>query len=34
MMCAGRSPSMMRETLKTFVAQYDDEIHDEAHGQR
>ena len=34
MMCAGRSPSMMRETLKAFVAQYDDEIRDEAHGQR
>ena len=28
MMCAGRSPSMMRETLKAFVAQYDDEIYD------
>lgn len=28
MMCAGRSPSMMRETLKAFVAQYDDEIFD------
>ncbi len=28
MMCVGRSPSMMRETLKAFVAQYDDEIYD------
>lgn len=28
MMCVGRSPAMMRETLKAFVAQYDDEIHD------
>ena len=28
MMCVGRSPSLMRETLKAFVAQYDDEIDD------
>ena len=28
MMCVGRSPSLMRETLKAFVAQYDDEIYD------
>ena len=28
MMCAGRSPSMMRETLKAFVAQFDDEMFD------
>ena len=28
MMCVGRSPSLMRETLKAFVAQYDDEIND------
>ena len=28
MMCAGRSPSLMRETLKAFVAQYDDEMFD------
>ena len=26
LMCAGRSPALMRETLKAFVAQYDDEI--------
>jgi chemotaxis protein MotA len=28
MMCAGRSPSLMRETLKAFVAQFDDEMFD------
>ena len=28
MMCARRSPSLMRETLKSFVAHYDDEIFD------
>jgi chemotaxis protein MotA len=28
MMCAGRSPSLMRETLKAFVAQFDDEMYD------
>ncbi|MBY0341399.1 MAG: MotA/TolQ/ExbB proton channel family protein [Rhodocyclaceae bacterium] len=28
MMCAQRSPSMMRETLKSFVANYEDEVHD------
>lgn len=28
MMCARRSPSLMRETLKSFVAQYEDEIFD------
>jgi chemotaxis protein MotA len=28
MMCAGRSPSLMRETMKAFVAQYDDEMFD------
>lgn len=28
LMCAGRSPALMRETLKAFVAQYDDEIND------
>lgn len=28
MMCVGRSPALMRETLKAFVAQYDDEIYD------
>jgi chemotaxis protein MotA len=30
LMCAGRSPALMRETLKAFVAQYDDEIFDGA----
>ncbi|NWO08191.1 MAG: MotA/TolQ/ExbB proton channel family protein [Alteromonadaceae bacterium] len=28
MMCKKRSPSLMRETLKSFVASYDDEIRD------
>ncbi|GLS12734.1 MULTISPECIES: motility protein A [Hydrogenophaga] len=28
LMHAGRSPALMRETLKAFVAQYDDEIYD------
>lgn len=28
MMCAKRSPSLMRETLKTFVARHEDEIYD------
>ena len=28
MMCVGRSPALMRETLKAFVAQFDDEIYD------
>ncbi len=28
MMCEKRSPSLMRETLKSFMAHYDDEIHD------
>jgi chemotaxis protein MotA len=28
MMCVGRSPALMRETLKAFVAQFDDEIFD------
>lgn len=28
MMCAKRSPSLMRETLKSFVAHYEDEIFD------
>jgi chemotaxis protein MotA len=32
MMCAKRSPSLMRETLKSFVAQYDDEIFDAGNG--
>jgi chemotaxis protein MotA len=31
MMCNRRSPAVMRETLKTFAARYDDEIYD---GQR
>lgn len=30
LMCAGRSPALMRETLKAFVAQYDDEMFDGA----
>lgn len=33
MMCAKRSPSLMRETLKSFVAQYDDEIFDAGNGK-
>ncbi len=28
MMCERRSPALMRETLKSFVAQFEDEIHD------
>lgn len=28
MMCAKRSPSLMRETLRSFVAHYEDEIYD------
>ncbi len=28
MMCAKRSPSLMRETLKSFVAHHEDEIFD------
>jgi chemotaxis protein MotA len=31
MMCKKRSPSLMRETLKSFVQNYDDEIHDGKH---
>jgi chemotaxis protein MotA len=28
MMCAKRSPALMRETLKSFVAHYENEIFD------
>jgi chemotaxis protein MotA len=32
MMCAKRSPALMRETLKSFVAHYADEIFDGDNG--
>ncbi|MNO08436.1 hypothetical protein D3C81_2310770 [compost metagenome] len=34
MMCNKRSPGLMRETLKSFMAQYQDEINDGGAGAR
>jgi chemotaxis protein MotA len=34
MMCEKRSPALMRETLKSFMAHYEDEIHDASLGAK